>query len=135
MSEKYPNTPAGVGSASLLYGKLVPLPASFNGIKYISRLRLNLVKVSEVTPLVDSCNYFSNWSCDKTAFAASSAVCDAGGDEAETPGETGPEVGPGAGEGVICWDLEVILVYNYIQNGIQRKSISVTRIQSLYRQV
>ena len=69
-------------------------------------------------PLANSCNYFSNWSFDKTVFAAGSARCVLGGDKAETLGETGPGVDPGAGVGV-----EVIFVYNNIQNGIQRKSV------------
>ena len=142
MSEKYPNTLAGVGSASLLYGKLVPWPVSFSGIKYISRLCLNLLRVSEAIPWIDGCNYFANWSSDKTAFVAGLAGCVAGSSgcvarrgKAETPGATGPGTDPDAGGGAIGWGLEVIFVYNYIQKGIKRKSIFGTRRWRLYRQV
>ena len=103
MGEKYSNTRAGVGWARLLYGKLVPLPASFNGLKYIGLVCLNLLKVSESVPWVDGCSYFSNWPCDKTAFAPSSAVCVVRGDETEAPDEPGPGAEPSVGGGTIFW--------------------------------
>lgn len=103
MGEKYSNTRAGVGWARLLYGKLVPLPASFNGFKYVGLVCLKLLKVSESVPWVDDCSYSSNWSCDKIAFAPSSPVRVVGGDEAEAPGETGPGANPSVDGGTICW--------------------------------
>ena len=60
---------------------------------------LNLLMVSEVISWYDGRNYLANWSCDKTAFVASSGVCVAAGGEAKTPR---PGTDAGAGEGMVC---------------------------------